>query len=289
MAQTLPLTRAGCASLMRPPVRSGSANRRPSGHPCLSAARIDSGARAESVEWSANGVAAGRGFAAMLPARPVHSRRAGRGSAGPVALFTGIVEEMGAVRELRQEGADGGWVMRVDASVVLEGVHLGDSIAVNGTCLTVTEFDEGSFVVGLAPETLRRTNLGSLTTGSPVNLERSLRADQRLGGHFVQGHVDGTGTIIQQRPEGDSLWITVQCDPAILRYVVPKGYIAVDGTSLTVVEVNDEEQWFTFMLVAYTQQKIIIPQKKVGDAVNLEVDIVGKYVERVVAPAYKQG
>eukprot|EP00475_Leptophrys_vorax_P013057 TRINITY_DN19444_c0_g2_i2.p1 TRINITY_DN19444_c0_g2~~TRINITY_DN19444_c0_g2_i2.p1 ORF type:complete len:258 (-),score=-45.62 TRINITY_DN19444_c0_g2_i2:72-779(-) len=148
MAQTLPLTRAGCASLMRPPVRSGSANRRPSGHPCLSAARIDSGARAESVEWSANGVAAGRGFAAMLPARPVHSRRAGRGSAGPVALFTGIVEEMGAVRELRQEGADGGWVMRVDASVVLEGVHLGDSIAVNGTCLTVTEFDEGSFVVG---------------------------------------------------------------------------------------------------------------------------------------------
>ncbi|CAI5505343.1 unnamed protein product [Closterium sp. Naga37s-1] len=164
--------------------------------------------------------------------------------------------------------------------------RLGDSIAVNGTCLTVTTFDSSSFVVGLAPETLRRTNLGDLKEGSPVNLERSLRADSRLGGHFVQGHVDGTGVITNKRPEGDSLWLTVQCDPSLLKYIVPKGYIAVDGTSLTVVEVNDEESWFTFMLVAYTQQKIVVPGKQIGDRVNLEVDIVGKYVERVIAPAY---
>ncbi|GJP58601.1 hypothetical protein CLOP_g750 [Closterium sp. NIES-67] len=207
-------------------------------------------------------------------------------STNVVALFTGIVEEMGAVRQL-QQGDDGGWQLTVAASTVLQDVHLGDSIAVNGTCLTVTTFDDSSFVVGLAPETLRRTNLGDLKEGSPVNLERSLRADSRLGGHFVQGHVDGTGIIKGKRPEGDSLWLTVQCDPSLLKYIVPKGYIAVDGTSLTVVEVNDEESWFTFMLVAYTQQKIVVPGKEIGDRVNLEVDIVGKYVERVIAPAYK--
>ncbi|GAQ82808.1 riboflavin synthase [Klebsormidium nitens] len=201
------------------------------------------------------------------------------------AIFTGIVEEMGTVRELKQ--VDGGWELTVEASTVLEDVKLGDSIAVNGTCLTVTRFDPTYFAVGLAPETLRKTSLEELETGSKVNLERSLQPSGRMGGHFVQGHVDGTGVISKFEPDGDSLVVTIKTTPEMLRYIVKKGYIAVDGTSLTVVEVLDAELSFTFMLVAYTQQKIVVPLKKVGDKVNLEVDIVGKYVERMTE-GYRQ-
>jgi len=177
-------------------------------------------------------------------------------------MFTGLVEEMGNVKEVRVL-EDGGFEMTIEAGVVLENVSLGDSIAVNGTCLTVTQFDASSFTVGLAPETLRKTSLGECATGSPVNLERSLLPSTRLGGHFVQGHVDGTGTIASFRPENDSLWVTIKTSPEILKYIVPKGYIAVDGTSLTVVDVLDNESAFTFMLVAYTQQKVILSGKKV--------------------------
>lgn len=191
-------------------------------------------------------------------------------------MFTGIVEEIGAVAAMRE--VDGGWALTLKAGVALEGAKLGDSIAINGTCLTVTDLQPGHFTVGCSPETLRRTNLGDLTPGDRVNLERSLAADGRIGGHFVQGHVDGTGTIAAFREEGDSLWVTVNAAPEVVRYVVPKGYIAVDGTSLTVVDVL--EDGFTFMLVAYTQQHIILPHKQIGDRVNLEVDVVGKYVEK---------
>lgn len=197
------------------------------------------------------------------------------------SLFTGIVEEMGIVREV-EVLENGGFEMTVEASTVLEDVKLGDSIAVNGTCLTVTRFNSASFSVGLAPETLRRTSLGEAAVGSPVNLERSLQPSSRMGGHFVQGHVDGTGTIESMEPEEDSLWVKVKTSPELLRYIVPKGYIAVDGTSLTVVDVLDDENAFTFMLIAYTQQHIVVPRKKIGAAVNLEVDIVGKYVERMM-------
>ena len=193
-------------------------------------------------------------------------------------MFTGIVEEMGVVTALFEK--DGGWSLTIAATKVLDGTKLGDSIAINGTCLTVTAMDSDWFTVGLAPETLRRTNLGDLTTGSPVNLERSLAANGRVDGHFVQGHVDGTGTIQELAHEDDSLWVTVAASPELLRYIVPKGYIAVDGTSLTVVDVRDDA--FTFMLIAYTQAHIIIPQKQVGDKVNLEVDILGKYIEKFV-------
>eukprot|EP00898_Chlorokybus_atmophyticus_P007590 jgi/Chlat1/7832/Chrsp66S09172 len=185
---------------------------------------------------------------------------------------------MGSVRELRE--VDGGWLLTVEAQEVLGGVKLGDSIAVNGTCLTVTRFDEDSFDVGLSPETLRKTSLGELEKNSRVNLERSLQPSGRFGGHFVQGHVDDTGIITKFEPEGDSLWVTVKTSPDLLKYIVPKGYIAVDGTSLTVVSVIDEEESFTFMLVAYTQSKIVLPLKKVGNKVNLEVDILGKYIAR---------
>lgn len=196
------------------------------------------------------------------------------------ALFTGIVEEMGKVQKL--EEVDGSVELTVEASLVVEDAKLGDSIAVNGTCLTVTSFDANSFVVGLSPETLRKTSLGEVKAGSSVNLERSLKPDSRMGGHFVQGHVDGTGNIASFQEEGDSLWVEIETSPDLLRYIVPKGYIAVDGTSLTVVDVSLEKNSFTFMLVAYTQQKIVVPLKKPGDKVNLEVDIVGKYVERMM-------
>ncbi|KAG2277697.1 hypothetical protein Bca4012_041972 [Brassica carinata] len=152
--------------------------------------------------------------------------------------------------------------------VVLEDVKLGDSISVNGTCLTVTDFDAEEFTVGLSPETLRKTSLEELERGSPVNLERALQPVSRMGGHVVHGHVDGTGVIVSMEVEGDSLWV--------------KGFVAVDGTSLTVVDVSDEESCFDFMLVAYTQQKVVIPTKKIGQEVNLEVDIMGKYVERLL-------
>lgn len=194
-------------------------------------------------------------------------------------MFTGIVEEMGTVAKIGK--VDDGWEMTLNASVVLEGTKLGDSIAVNGTCLTVVEMTDSTFKIGMAPETMSRTNLGDLSVGSPVNLERSVPANGRMDGHFVQGHVDGTGAIRDFRTDHDSLWVTVEAAPEIMRYIVTKGYIAVDGTSLTVVDVFDDA--FTFMLVAYTQQHIIIPQKKVGDRVNLEVDILGKYIEKFVA------
>ncbi|XP_039115762.1 riboflavin synthase [Dioscorea cayenensis subsp. rotundata] len=199
------------------------------------------------------------------------------------SLFTGIVEEMGEVLHLGPNDT-GGIELQISAKTVLSGVHLGDSIAVNGTCLTVSSFDpEAShFTVGLSPETLRKTSLFGISPGDSVNLERALQPISRMGGHFVQGHVDGTGEIVSMVPEGDSLWVKVRAPPEIVRYVVPKGFITVDGTSLTVVGVYDEECCFDFMLVAYTQQKVVIPLKKVGEKVNLEVDILGKYVEKLL-------
>ena len=194
-------------------------------------------------------------------------------------MFTGIVEEVGRVQRLWQ--IDGGWQLRVAAASVLADVQLGHSIAINGTCLTVTEFNSESFTVGLSAETLRCTNLGDLLPTAEVNLERSLAANGRIGGHFVQGHVDGTGIIAKKQAEGDSLWLTIEAAPDLLRLIVPKGYVAIDGTSLTVVDVTST--YFTFMLVAYTQTHITLPRKPAGDRVNIEVDILGKYVKSLVA------
>ena len=204
------------------------------------------------------------------------------------AMFSGIVEEMGKVRRLekveRQEQWDGtvgeGWELEVEASTALEEASLGCSIAVNGVCLTVTSFDDKTFNVGLAPETIRRTNLERLQVGDPVNLERALPSNGRNSGHFVQGHVDEVGIIEELRPDGDSLWVRVRPPAHLLPYIVPKGFIAIDGTSLTVCNVDAVEGWFDFMLIEFTQQKVIIPKKAVGDAVNLEVDVLAKYVEQ---------
>ncbi len=193
-------------------------------------------------------------------------------------MFTGIIEEIGTVRELRRSGD--GTTLKITAGMVIRDARPGDSIAVNGTCLTVATLGEDFFTAGLAPETLQRTNLGRLQTGSPVNLERALLPTQRMGGHFVQGHVDGTGVIRSMRPDKDSLWLTIAATPELMRYIVPKGFIALDGVSLTVVEVW--ENTFSVMLVAYTREHIILPQKKPGDHVNIEVDILGKYVEKLL-------
>lgn len=196
-------------------------------------------------------------------------------------MFTGIVEEIGHVRSCAPD-ADGGFTLVVDAATVLEGTALGDSIAVNGVCLTVTTMDAKGFTAGLAPETRARTNLDTLATGTAVNLERSVTPSTRMGGHFVQGHVDATGEITEFRADADALWVTVKVPSELMRYIVTKGYITIDGTSLTVVDVGPD--WFNVTLVAYTQAHIVLPTRGVGDAVNIEVDVLGKYVERLVAP-----
>jgi riboflavin synthase len=153
---------------------------------------------------------------------------------------------------------------------------------VNGVCLTVTEQDDMSFSVGVSPETLRRTNLGRLQVGDPVNLERSLAWNGRMGGHYVQGHIDGTGDIVHIVPEGDSKLVTLHLSADLMRYVVEKGYLAVDGVSLTVF--NLTEDTVTIALIAHTQQAVIMGQQAVGAVVNLEVDIIAKYVERLLQP-----
>jgi riboflavin synthase len=191
-------------------------------------------------------------------------------------MFSGIVEEVGTVRSLRRRGASAG--LAVAAERVLTGTKVGDSLAVNGACLTVTMLDAGSFTVGLSPETLRRTNLGDLRPGSPINLERALTVGDRLGGHFVQGHVDGVGRMTALLPQGDARLAQFQAPSAVMRYVVLKGFIAVDGVSLTVAERDDDS--FTVSLVPHTLANTILGRYQVGDRVNLEADIIGKYVER---------
>ncbi len=194
-------------------------------------------------------------------------------------MFTGLIEEIGLVNAAEQHGDH--FRLSIRAKTVIKDVSLGDSIAVNGVCLTVTAFDDAGFTVGLAPETLSRSNLGDLQPGDPVNLERAALPSTRLGGHYVQGHVDATGVIKSFRTDGDALWLAVETDTALMRYIVTKGYVAIDGTSLTVVDTGPD--WFNVTLVDYTQDKIILPRKKPGDHVNLEVDILAKYVERLMA------
>ena len=194
-------------------------------------------------------------------------------------MFTGIVEELGQVLECRPTNT--GFDLSVKCSTVLGDTKLGDSIAVNGVCLTVTELSNANFTAGLAPETRSRTNLDSLKPGAPVNLERSVTPSTRMGGHFVQGHVDATGTIKSFKKDKDALWVTIEVPTELMRYIVTKGYITLDGTSLTVVDTGPN--WFNVTLVAYTQQHIVMPTKAAGDRVNVEVDVLGKYVERLIS------
>lgn len=192
-------------------------------------------------------------------------------------MFTGIVEEVGTVL------AVGPASLTVGCATVLADTRPGDSIAVNGVCLTVIDRDVDRFTVEMMPETLRRTNLGDLKVGDRVNLERAVGPQTRLGGHFVQGHVDATGRIISMIPDGNAIVVRIAAPPELIRYIVPQGFIAVDGISLTVVGCDSDAAAFWFSLVPYTQTHVALLDKRAGDRVNLEVDILAKYVERFVS------
>lgn len=244
-------------------------------------------------------------------------------------VFSGIVEEMGTVVSMKKvneitlwDGSKGeGYLLKIKAKIVLNGCSDGCSIAVNGVCLTALPgWNNNSVTFGVSPETLRCTNLGELKEGSKVNLERSLRADSRNSGHYVQGHVDCVGRIKKFKQEGDSLWVTIEIPKTIINYIVRKGYISVDGTSLTVCNVDEKNLCFDLMLVAHTQQcvsrffsyikvtqgcvkiqisntefsfygyyfsckwlQIIMPHYALGAKVNLEVDVMGKYASKYSA------
>lgn len=175
------------------------------------------------------------------------------------------------------------FTLEVEASLVMEGTQVGDSIATNGVCLTVTSLTGHGFTADVMPETVQRTALGELTAGSPVNLERALSLQTRLGGHIVSGHIDGTGRISDRRQDDTALWLTVECDAHLLRYIIMKGSITVQGVSLTVARVDDRS--FAVSLIPHTQSATTLHQAKVGDRVNLENDIIAKYVEKLLGKA----
>lgn len=193
-------------------------------------------------------------------------------------MFTGLVEETGIITT-RREVADGLRLV-IRASLVLAALRLGESIAVSGVCLTVVERDGDTFAVDCSPETLRRTTLGELGVGSPVHLERPLAADGRFGGHFVQGHVDGTGRVLWQRREGDSLLVAYSAPAGVAPYLVPKGSVTVDGVSLTVVDCSPTQ--FTVALIPHTLAVTRFDRLTTGDRVNLEADILAKYVAKAL-------
>jgi len=195
-------------------------------------------------------------------------------------MFTGIVEETGRIKSIRGGGDSA--ILEVEGSVVLSDVKLGDSIAVNGVCLTVTSFTGSSFTADVMHETLNRSSLGQLAVGGRVNLERAMPADGRFGGHIVSGHIDGTGTIVSIRDDANATWYEIEAAPEILRYIVEKGSIAIDGISLTVAKVTDTT--FSVSIIPHTSAQTTLSERRVGDIVNLENDIVGKYVEKLMRP-----
>ena len=191
-------------------------------------------------------------------------------------MFTGIIEEIGKV--LSASPAK----LVIAAPQVISGMKLGDSIAINGACLTVTDFDRSSFSVDVMPETLKRTNLGQLKSGDGVNLERPMALGGRLGGHLVQGHIDDVGRVVSLAWEGNALLCRFEAPPEIMRYTVPKGFIAVDGISLTIMDKDSGS--FRVSVVEYTRQNTILGRRKAGDVVNLEADIIAKYVAQFTRP-----
>ena len=196
-------------------------------------------------------------------------------------MFTGIVEETGSIKNIKRGAASA--ELSIEASKVLEDVALGDSIAVNGVCLTVTDFSGSMFTADVMHETLDRSSLGALRPGSPVNLERAMKTDGRFGGHIVSGHIDGTGHISNISRDDNAIWYTIDTSGDILRYIVEKGSIAIDGISLTVAPVDESS--FKVSIIPHTAANTILAVKKVGDVVNLENDIIGKYVEKLMRTA----
>lgn len=196
-------------------------------------------------------------------------------------MFTGIVEEIGTVLHV-QKGRHSA-VLSIQAQKILADIQIGDSIAVNGVCLTVTSYESKKFTADIMHETLNRSSLIQLKTGSHVNLERAMPVNGRFGGHIVAGHVDGVGTVQQIQQDDTAVWYTIQADPGILRYVIEKGSIAIDGISLTVANVSADS--FSVSVIPHTAQMTTLSERKAGDVVNLENDMIGKYIEKLLQPA----
>lgn len=194
-------------------------------------------------------------------------------------MFTGIIEEKGSLRRIEKSGDS--MILEIEAQEVLTDVRVGDSIAINGVCLTVVSFDERSFKADVMPETYRKTTLHQCKIGERVNLERAMSSQGRFGGHLVQGHVDGTGKVKSLRQDGNAVVYTIAADqPSLTTYMIPKGSVALDGISLTLVEVHDDT--FTVSIIPHTLQETTLGDRKPGDAVNIECDMMGKYVQRFV-------
>ena len=196
-------------------------------------------------------------------------------------MFTGIIEEVGSISAIERGSVS--CRIHIKGDRIFSDLKLGDSVAVNGVCLTAAEIGSRVFVADVMAETLRRSNLGSLTSGSEVNLERAMAADGRFGGHIVSGHIDGTGTIADMRREENAVWVTIRAPQEILRLIVEKGSIAIDGISLTVADLGDS--YFKVSIIPHTGEETILLRKHKGDVVNLENDIIGKYVERLLLPS----
>lgn len=199
-------------------------------------------------------------------------------------MFTGIIEELGTVKDIKKDSK--GARLSITAKTVLDGLKIGDSITVNGACLTAVNISNSSFEVDIAPETLKKTNLYELKTGGKVNLERALRPSDRFGGHIVTGHIDAAGVIKEKKKEGNSYLFFIEAPKEILRYIVQKGSVAIDGISLTVVDVTG--RLFSAAIIPHTMSVTTLGIKGVGDTVNLETDIIGKYVEKMLGKGEKK-
>lgn len=195
-------------------------------------------------------------------------------------MFTGIIEEIGSIISSNLVGGSG--ELRVGAALILEGCKLGDSIAVNGVCLTVTKITNREIAFDVSVETLRHSNLGILKKGDQVNLERALAADGRFGGHMVSGHIDGTGTLNDYRQEGNAIVFTFNVTPAVARYLIIKGSIAIDGISLTISALAEDS--FSVTVIPHSLQQTTLGQRNLGATVNLENDLVAKYIEKLIQP-----
>lgn len=193
-------------------------------------------------------------------------------------MFTGIIEEVGTLKSIQRKNNAIGLI--ISAYEILKDIKLGDSIAVNGICLTVTSFTDTDFSVDVMQETLSRTSLSSLKVGGKVNLERAMPMGGRFGGHIVTGHIDGTGTITQIQKDSIAVWYTIKTTPSIMKYIIEKGSISIDGISLTVAKVSQDE--FSVSIIPHTIVNTILSSKKVNEIVNLENDCIGKYVERLM-------
>ena len=196
-------------------------------------------------------------------------------------MFTGLIEDLGTLLALRR-GSESA-AITIATSLPMAELRIGDSVAVNGVCLTVTAFGDGRFTADISPETLEKSNLAQLQRGAHVNLERALRLGDRLGGHLVTGHVDGQGTILERTRRGNSWYLAFQCDAALSRLLVTKGSVAIDGISLTVNEAGDDR--FSVMIIPHTLEQTTLAGSKVGDRVNIETDLFGKYVARLLDAA----